>query len=89
MLIQHALNTEESISAAFSEDQARKIYIAERMLFYVITRGFGYKQSDLERIARGEAMASYEKFRKSKRGFILGKTKPIRHLRREMGIMAS
>lgn len=54
-----AERTEETRFTALSKDEAAALYKAERLVFYILTRGLGLKQRDLENQHRSEIEASY------------------------------
>lgn len=69
--------SEGSPQEAFTEEERAALYVSERQYFYMITRGME-KMNPLERRAKKEAEAKFERFKASgPAGYLIGKTKPV------------
>lgn len=68
---------EETRMTAFSKEELLELYKAERIIFYILTRGVGVKQREYEHETRSEVEASYRELTREGVGRILRLKKKI------------
>jgi len=72
-----AQRKEETRLTAFSKEELLELYKAERIIFYILTRGVGVKQREYEKETRSEVEASYRELTRDGVGRILRLKKKI------------
>ncbi|GAA3954288.1 hypothetical protein [Allohahella marinimesophila] len=82
-LLRHINSSHGKVHEILSDEQAQKLYVAERQLYKFVTRGLSRKNSDLQDSAKLAAEEKFKNLKQTRAGYCLCKVKAIATLKLE------
>ncbi|GAA3954522.1 hypothetical protein [Allohahella marinimesophila] len=82
-LLRRMNSSHGKVHEIFSDEQTHKLYVAERQLYYFVTRGLSRKNSDLQVSTKHAAEEKFKNLKQTRAGYCLCKVKAILTLKLE------